>query len=470
MGIVYQARQVSLDRIVALKVLGSRLTRPQDIARFRRAAQAAAKLHHPGIASIHFIGQDDTLCYMAIEYIDGIALSEIIDRLRQARHPQQSLDSCVRDGIGEGGGPGPIRFDAPVATVDYESTQDGNDQTSITPAAKAILSSPGHLRRCCEIIRDAALALGCAHDQGVVHRDIKPGNLMLDRQGHIHIIDFGVARFFEDATITQTGQLVGTPMYMSPEQVTGRLTVDHRSDIYSLGLVLYELLTLRPSIAAATREGILRKIVSKSLPPVSWQNKAVPQDLESIVHKAAARDSDERYGNAVELATDLQNYLDGKQVTANPYRYQLDYREIVAARPGEVMFAGFWALFAAVALGFVVLAGFGRGAFDPTYTWFIPFGVACCVVGRGLLRGSRWARWAGVGLGVAYLLSWWLVPILHNSQEDWEAWSRSDAFVPALFLTVGWIAVMLLLLRRRTGDWFAFARRMRSEHVQQRTE
>src|SRR5262249_4918259 len=148
----------------------------------------------------------------------------------------------------------------------------------------------------------------------------KPGNLMLDRQGQIHVIDFGVARFFEDATITRTGQLVGTPMYMSPEQVTGHLTVDHRSDIYSLGLVLYELLTLRPPIAAATREGILRNIVRKSLPPVSWQNKAIPQDLESIVHKAAARDSDERYGNAGELATDLQNHLDGKQVTANPYR------------------------------------------------------------------------------------------------------------------------------------------------------
>jgi serine/threonine protein kinase len=475
MGVVYLARQVSLDRTVALKVLGNRLTRPQDIARFRREAQAAAKLHHPGIAGIHFIGQDEKLCYMAMEYIDGMALSDIIDRLRQARHPQQSIDSCVRETIGEGHGRGPIRFDAPVATVDYEATPDGNDQTSITPEAKGILPSPGHIRRCCEIVRDAALALGYAHGQGVVHRDIKPGNLMLDRQGQIHIIDFGVARFFEDATITQTGQLVGTPMYMSPEQVTGQLTVDHRSDIYSLGLVLHELLTLRPPIVAETREGVLRKIVSKSLPPISWQNKGIPQSLEGIVHKATAKDSDERYRNAVEFAKDLQNYLDGKQVTANPYRYKFDDREIVAARPGEVTVAGWWTSFNAISSALLALAGFWSAAFDPAYAWhdslsYIPVSVACFFVGRGILRGKRWARWAGVGLGILYPLLSWLVPIFIYSKEQWATWWKSGTSVYSLSVTVCWLVAMLLLLRRRTGDWMAFAHRLRSEHGQQTTD
>jgi serine/threonine protein kinase len=245
MGVVYQARQVSLDRLVALKVLGSRLTRPQDITRFRREAQAAAKLHHPGIAGIYFIGQDDKLCYMAMEYIDGLALSDLIDRLRQARHPQPSLDACVRETTTEQR-VGAIRFDDPGVTVEHEPAPAGHQLTSLTPEVAGVIAAPAHIRRCCEVIREAALALGYAHGQGVVHRDIKPGNLMLDRQGQVHVIDFGVARFFEDATVTQTGQLVGTPMYMSPEQVTGRLAADRRSDLYALGLVLYELLTLRP--------------------------------------------------------------------------------------------------------------------------------------------------------------------------------------------------------------------------------
>jgi len=133
------------------------------------------------------------------------------------------------------------------------------------------------------VIRDAAHALAHAHEQGVMHRDIKPDNLLLDRKGQVHLIDFGVARFFDDQSVTYTGQLVGTPLYMSPEQVTGRGAIDARTDIYSLGLVLYELLTLRPPIEATNRENLLRTIVTKPLAPVSWRNSAVKSDLERIV-------------------------------------------------------------------------------------------------------------------------------------------------------------------------------------------
>ena len=130
-----------------------------------------------------------------------------------------------------------------------------------------MIASTGYLRHVCEIVRDVARALDHAHQQGVVHRDIKPQNIMIDQRGGVKVIDFGVARFYDDATITQQGQLVGTPMYMSPEQVAGH-AVDGRSDIYSLGLVMYELLTLRRPLVAPTREAILRGVVTKAMVPL----------------------------------------------------------------------------------------------------------------------------------------------------------------------------------------------------------
>ena len=152
----------------------------------------------------------------------------------------------------------------------------------------------------------------------MVHRDVKPENLLLDRQGKVRLIDFGIARFFEDATVTSTGQLIGTPMYMSPEQVAGRLNVDHRTDVYSLGLVLYELLALSRPVVAPTREGVLRHVVTKALAPLTSLNKSVSNSLAAVVHKATAKDPDDRYQAADDLADDLLNVLDGKPVKAPP--------------------------------------------------------------------------------------------------------------------------------------------------------
>src|SRR5262249_33972927 len=155
-----------------------------------------------------------------------------------------------------GGGAEALRFDQPTVThvpgITTETEGSGTDQETLTQEARQLIASREYVRRCCEIIRDAALAH--AHERGVTHRDIKPEKLLLDRQLRVHVIDFGIARFFEDMTVTNTGQLVGTPLYMSPEQVTGLLKLDHRTDIYSLGLVLYELLTLRRPIEAPSRE------------------------------------------------------------------------------------------------------------------------------------------------------------------------------------------------------------------------
>jgi serine/threonine protein kinase len=299
MGIVYRARQLSLNRVVALKILGPALDNEDGKARFSREAQAVAKLSHPGIATIYFIGQDQQVCFLAMEYIDGVSLRQVMERLIAEGNPGLTMKSVVRELL-----PSinvrasclerfdePTASDAPLSDSEASSGDGQPRQRSVSQVVK----SAAYIMRCCEIAHDVAQALSHAHERGVIHRDIKPENLLLDGTGKVHVVDFGLARFYEDMTLTNTGALVGTPMYMSPEQVSGRLEIDHRTDVYSLGLVLYEMVTFRRPIEAATREGVLRQVMTKSRPPVSRKNTAVSRDLESVVHKAIAHDPDERY-------------------------------------------------------------------------------------------------------------------------------------------------------------------------------
>ena len=267
-----------------------------------------------------------------------------------------TLDSAVQLEGGAEAGKKEMRFD--LASDEHEdllplNEDESGNADSVTPEAEYLMETKDYIRRCCEIAKDAALALDHAHQKGVTHRDIKPENLMLDRQGGVHIIDFGVARFRDDVSLSSTGALVGTPMYMSPEHIAGRVNIDHRSDIYSLGIVLYELLTLRAPHSAPTREGILRQIVNKAMPPVGWQNPGVSRELEAVVHKALARDPDERYQTAEGFAGDLQRFLRGETVTARPYRYKLDRREITNERPTLVTVAS--SLLAALSAFSIVL-------------------------------------------------------------------------------------------------------------------
>ncbi len=501
MGIVYRARQISLNRIVALKVLGSALSRSSDIIRFQREAQAAARLNHPNIATVHFVGQDDELCYMAIEYIDGPSLARIIRCLATAGDPKLNLDSVVRT-IEQAEPRAPtIRFDEPTETLasgngaEYQEF----DLDKITPEAEQLAQSTAHIRRCCELVRDAAKALAHAHEKSVVHRDIKPENLLLDKDGQVHIIDFGIARFFEDATVTQTGRLVGTPMYMSPEQVTARLDVDHRTDIYSLGLALYELLTLRPAMLAPTREGVLRNIVTKALPPVSSKNPGVSQDLEGVVHMATARDPDARYQTGDEFAADLQQWLDGSPVAAKPYRYEADLTEIEATRPRSVLVLSVVVqsvalLFLMVAAGFVYVAvSMGDLSWQASLSG-LPYGLLApgmIVFGWGLLRASGWTRWLGraVALGLTILSVGMLAALLSGSgtvdlgttaptpDGPWVA-GGSEVQIEIqnqIEHTAEWIilspfqfavalGVLVILERRKTKEWFLRAKRIRAEH------
>jgi hypothetical protein len=301
------------------------------------------------------------------------------------------------------------------------------------------------------------------------------------------VIDFGVARFYDGATLTQTGALVGTPMYMSPEQVAGRINVDHRSDIYSLGLVMYELLTLRRPIHAPTREAILRRVVTKPMIPVSWKNKAVPR---CVVHKAIAKDPDERYQHATDLADDLQQYLHGQPVMADPYRYKFDEREIVAERPWTITATAFY--FFAVTVFFTLIAlpyelqkihrnlpGMPRPAATPVdYTKFIvPYvGLALIafVVGWRLLLGRAWARWLGIGIAVVsagFALHWIgkqvVTPILETGLSLIYLEVISPALVPRVVIVVGGILVIfILLMHRTTKQWFQYSARLLCDHAQ----
>jgi len=476
MGVVYQARQLSLDRVVALKVLGQALTSEKAIARFQREAQAAARLNHSGIASIYFVGQDDEICYMAIEFIDGMALRRVIDRLARTTVPDSSFDSVVQDKPEERQSKA-VRFDEPTTPVKVTPEPVDQDEPlpALTAQAQQLISTSDYIRRGCAIIRNAGLALEHAHRQGVVHRDVKPENLMLDRDGHVHIIDFGIARFFEDATLTQTGQLVGTPMYMSPEQVTGRLELDPRTDIYSLGLVLHELLTLRPPITGPTRESILRHIVTKTMPPVSWQNRSIPESLEAIVHKAIAKDPDERYQTAADFAEDLANFLAGKPISASPYRYKFDQREILATRPRWVILFSF-ALFFIAIFGTVYSANLLRRPSMMDYPLLVRglslfITLAALFSGFGLLEGRSWARWVAIGIGCFFALlgaSWLfgVLIIIARGEGGFPApwWNYLPGLAGISVLTLGPAGVVWELLRRRTRDWFAFAARQRAEY------
>ena len=532
MGIVYQARQISLGRTVALKVLGQALSRGTDVTRFQREAQAAARLQHPSIAQVYYIGQDRHICYMAMQLVDGISLRRVLDRLESTTTAETGLDSAVQEDLSHEPEAAAIRFDVPTEALpgrqaelekirDQDQQQDTkNSNPYLSPKARELRTSQAHVRRCAELMRDAAHALAHAHEQGVVHRDIKPDNLLLDRKGKVHLIDFGVARFFEDQAVTYTGQLVGTPLYMSPEQVTGRGAIDARTDIYSLGLVLYELLTLRSPVEATNRENLLRNIVTKPLPPVSWRNSAVPDGLARIVHRATQKDPDQRYNSATEMAADLDRFLAGKPVAAPQYHFRLDEREITAARPGGIVLAAF--IICLVALGISLGIGsvglMSAFMFLGTMSFFaitflgmqslvaITLLVGGIFVSRGLLAAHVWARWTAVllfallcvgstlglvSVGIMSLTIPAEIDSLAQKARAEEAKNNSSGKAeeempfPARNFIYGMFAMYALpllvgvllgaagiwsLVNRKAGEWFAFAIQIRTEHRHMREQ
>lgn len=299
MGIVYEAEQISLGRRVALKILPfAPLMDPRQLQRFQNEARAVATLEHPNIVTVYGVGTERGVHYYAMRYIDGHNLAQIIDRLRQ--HERTPVSGSSTSKIHSDATP-----NAQSALADLLNTH--------APA------DPAYLAAVVRIGIETAEALDYAHERGIVHRDVKPSNLMLDQTGRLWVTDFGLARIEADPTLSMSGGVLGTLRYMSPEQALGkRGLVDHRSDIYSLGTTLYELLTLTPIFPEATRETLPSRIATDEPRPPRHLNPQIPSDLETILLKAMAKNAADRYATAGEFAEDLKRFVEARPILARP--------------------------------------------------------------------------------------------------------------------------------------------------------
>jgi serine/threonine protein kinase len=298
MGIVYEAEQISLGRRVALKILPFAATMdPRHLQRFQNEARAAASLEHPHIVPVHGVGCERGIHYYAMRFIDGQTLAALVEQQRVGTDSEQS---------------------APDAAIGKEKAA---GETAAVAAARTERAprDAAYFRRVAEWGAQAALAIEHSHAVGVVHRDIKPANLMIDAQGKLWVTDFGLAQIHDDKQLTLTGDMVGTLRYMSPEQALAkRVIVDHRTDIYSLGATLYELLTLEPVFTGGDREELLRQIAFEEPKPLRRHNKSIPAELETILFKALEKNAADRYATARELAEDLDRLVKNEPIQARP--------------------------------------------------------------------------------------------------------------------------------------------------------
>ena len=322
MGIVYEAEQVSLGRRVALKVLsGTAALDPLKLQRFRVETQAVAQLNHPHIVPIFAVGSECGAHYYAMQFIEGTTLAEVIHQQRRfGRAPAGEPES------GSGSFVARATASSPSPPVDGRSDNDAAGGSSeISPSSlgesggTSSFRRRGAFRALANLAIQAAEALSHAHAMGILHRDIKPSNLLVDAKGYLWVTDFGLARFQDEPGLTRTGDLLGTLRYMAPELVTGhRLVHDPRSDSYSLGATLYELLTLKPVFDGRDRQAMLRQIAQEEPIAPRKLDPTIPRDLETIVLKAMDKEPERRYATAHELAEDLRRFLEDKSIQARP--------------------------------------------------------------------------------------------------------------------------------------------------------
>jgi serine/threonine protein kinase/WD40 repeat protein len=310
MGVVYEAQQISLNRRVALKTLPlAAVLDPRQLARFKNEAQAAASLDHPHIVSVYAVGSDRGVHYYAMRFIDGLSLAEVVQKLRAGNGEQ--VGAASRATLFEDidfPQSSPTRFAGPTAA----------DTAPIAALSTLKTTRPSdYFRSVARLGIQAAEALHYAHEMGVVHRDVKPSNMLLDNDGQLYVTDFGLAMTQSSSELTMTGDLLGTLRYMSPEQASGRRAlVDRRTDIYSLGASLYELTTLRPAFPEEDRARLLQQIVTDPPQTPSKINRDVPGDLDTIILKSMAKDPAERYETAKAFADDLGRFVKHELIRA----------------------------------------------------------------------------------------------------------------------------------------------------------
>ena len=267
MGVVYEAEEIALQRRVALKVLHSGVSlSARELERFRREARTASRLSHPHIVPIFSVGELEGVPYYAMRFVDGHSLAELVRERRAggARPDRAYFDTVARWG------------------------------------------------------HQVAAALSHAHRSGVVHRDVKPSNVLIDEAGAAWVTDFGLARQVTDETLTISGDLVGTLRYMSPEQARGGSVLDERTDVYSLGATLYELCSLHAPLGGEEREEILRQVLLEEPRPLRSLEPGVPPALATIVHKALSKRAEDRYASTALMAEDLERFRGGREILARP--------------------------------------------------------------------------------------------------------------------------------------------------------
>jgi serine/threonine protein kinase len=313
MGVVYRARQVSLDRDVALKLLPTlSSSSPSRVRRFRTESLAVARLAHPNVIPVIAHGEEEGLLYYAMELLDGTSLDSAI-------HGNPSL---LRSTFLRNGSTGIANRDTADRTIAREKTTSGPE----VPAWRSIREYR-HLAR---LLAEVAEGLAHAHAHGVVHRDIKPQNLLLGGDGRLRISDFGLALLTDEPHMTVTGEVMGTPAYLAPEQVRGAPgAIDQRTDVYALGATLYELLTGRRPFRGETRDQVLHQIVEREPESPRRVERTIPRDLETICLRAMAKDPSDRYATAGVLAEDLRRFSDA--------------RPVLAARVGRIRKIRLWA-------------------------------------------------------------------------------------------------------------------------------
>ena len=281
-GVVFRARQQSLNRIVALKVIAlGRWATPAHVRRFRREAEAAAGLDHSGIVPIYEVGEREGSCYFSMKFIEGGQLDDVVRR------------------------------------------------------------APMSVRQSAELIARVARTVHYAHENGILHRDIKPGNILIDAKGEPHLTDFGLARLIEsESTVTRTMEVMGTPSYMAPEQAIGsNAAVSKATDVYGLGAVLYQLLTAHPPFAGGTTYETIRQVLETDpRPPRQW-NRKIDRDLSIISLKSLEKDPHRRYPSALALAEDLERWLKHEPIRARRAGWFVRTRKFVRRNPTNTVLA-----------------------------------------------------------------------------------------------------------------------------------
>ncbi|HLJ95665.1 MAG TPA: protein kinase [Gemmataceae bacterium] len=331
MGIVYEAEQEALGRRVALKVLlGPAAQDTKMLARFRRESRTAAQLHHTNIVPVFDVGQQNGLCYYAMQFIRGQALDEVfreLQRLQTGSKPGSAKEAAAPAGfLARSLWTGKYAPAAASGTVDHEPGVTPAVKPMPGPAETTTAALPDHSelssvasnyqRYCRNVARlglQAAQALAYAHAHGIIHRDIKPANLLLDTSGVLWVGDFGLVKT-QDPALTDTGDLVGTLRYMAPERFRGEC--DARADVYALGLTLYELLVLRPAFDGKHRLHLVDQIGRQEPARPRVLDRRIPRDLETILMKAIDKDPKRRYPSAADMAEDLRRYLADEPIKA----------------------------------------------------------------------------------------------------------------------------------------------------------